>query len=115
MTDHFLTFLRTDSSSSTTKTPTNSVIYKRTFNEHSIFQFRNLLSQLDWELVIQSEDANSAYELFLKYFYTQYENFLQNSVYFVLFIFRDSLFALNHSLILLSSLFTVVKSVLISL
>ncbi|XP_057298328.1 uncharacterized protein LOC130629208 [Hydractinia symbiolongicarpus] len=38
-----------------------------------MIQFRNLLSKLDWELVMQSEDANSAYQLFLKYFYTQYE------------------------------------------
>jgi len=47
--------------------------FKRQINNHSISKFRNLLLETDWELVLQCENANSAYDLFTRIFSAQYE------------------------------------------
>lgn len=72
MTDHFPTFLITKSITPD-NIPTKHTIYKRQINENSIQQFRYLLINfVNWELVLQSRDADNAYELFLAQFCKQY-------------------------------------------
>ena len=48
-------------------------IFQRNINEKSISEFRNLLqNNTDWEIIKKCEDANSAYNLFIRFFSTHY-------------------------------------------
>ncbi|MBY0580085.1 MAG: hypothetical protein K2P53_00155, partial [Rickettsiales bacterium] len=73
LSDHFATFLITKNITTNYK-PSKTIIYKRQINKNSIQQFQDLLKyKIDWDLILQSSEANNAYELFLNCFCNQYE------------------------------------------
>ena len=70
--DHFPTFLA--SKNITINLENNkTVIRKRQINDITIEAFKNLLKEMDWELIYQTDNANEAYEVFLKLFNKYYE------------------------------------------
>ena len=67
LTDHFPNFLTTDNITPD-NTSSKSTIYRRQINVNSLQKFRNLVTDIDWDLVLQSSEVNSAYDLFLTFF-----------------------------------------------
>ncbi|XP_065663015.1 putative histone-lysine N-methyltransferase 1 [Hydra vulgaris] len=73
LSDHFPTFLVTNNIINN-NIPSKTTIFRRQINENSVKQFQNLLrNNVDWNLVLQSNDANNSYDLFLSQFCKQYE------------------------------------------
>ena len=70
--DHFLIFLVSKDININVEN-NKSTIVKRRINDITIQTFKNLLKEMDWELVYQTENANEAYKVFLKLFIKQYE------------------------------------------
>ncbi|XP_065672231.1 putative histone-lysine N-methyltransferase 1 [Hydra vulgaris] len=71
--DHFPTFLVTNNIINN-NIPSKTTIFRRQINENSVKQFQNLLrNNVDWNLILQSNDANNSYDLFLNQFCKQYE------------------------------------------
>ena len=73
--DHFPIFFilnnKTTEKDSKTKCEYKT-IFKRVINNNSIIEFRDMLSQVDWHLLKECKDADSAYDLFLRFFLTGY-------------------------------------------
>lgn len=64
ITDHFPIFLKTNIKTKTCKTE-NIKIYKRQFSETNTCKFRKLLTEMNWDLITETNDVDGAYELFL--------------------------------------------------
>lgn len=73
ITDHFPTFLISDSTD-TSSHSTTTTIHKRVFNEPSITKFRQLLLGANWELIKETKNPNDSYNLFLKLFTREYNS-----------------------------------------
>ena len=69
--DHFPNFILC--SESTTENTTETVFYKRSFDNDSIKNFQNLLTPASWELVTDATGTNHAYEAFIAIFSRLYE------------------------------------------
>jgi hypothetical protein len=64
ITDHFPIFLISNNITDN-HSALKSSIQMRQINENSLLHFRNLLSEkIDWNLIVQSQDANKAYDFF---------------------------------------------------
>jgi len=72
LTDHFPNFLYMENLTNSIQS-TDKVIYRREINPTSIKNFKNLLMEMNWELVSESNDVNGAYDLFLDFFTKQYD------------------------------------------
>ncbi|XP_065658022.1 uncharacterized protein LOC136082540 [Hydra vulgaris] len=73
ITDHFPIFLITNNITDN-YSALKSTIQMRQINENSLLHFRNLLSEkIDWDLILQSQEANKAYDLFLAQFCKYYD------------------------------------------
>ncbi|XP_065658632.1 uncharacterized protein LOC136083154 [Hydra vulgaris] len=73
ITDHFPIFLITNNITDN-HSALKSTIQMRQINENSLLHFRNLLSEkIDWDLILQSQEANKAYDLFLAQFCKYYD------------------------------------------
>ncbi|XP_065650275.1 uncharacterized protein LOC136078429 [Hydra vulgaris] len=73
ITDHFPIFLITNNITDN-HFALKSTIQMRQINENSLLHFRNLLSEkIDWDLILQSKEANRAYDLFLAQFCKYYD------------------------------------------
>jgi hypothetical protein len=70
--DHFPVFLLSESEIFTQQNK-KTVITKRNITDESTFKFKTLLSETDWDLVYQSTDASTAYDVFIKTFSDLYE------------------------------------------
>ena len=71
--DHFPIFILLNDSNTEIEGEKHTTIFKREFNNTSIIEFRNLLLQVDWQLLEECKDADSAYDLFLRFFQDQYQ------------------------------------------
>jgi hypothetical protein len=69
--DHFPNFLITNHL--IVEEVNSLTTYVREINNNSIKKFRNFLLETDWEFVTKCNDANNAYDLFIRLFYKQYE------------------------------------------
>ena len=65
--DHFPVFV-IDKNMSSTNYPDMIVKKIRPFNEKNLHDFKNNLNMTDWSLVLETEDPNQAYSVFLKQF-----------------------------------------------
>ncbi|XP_065681549.1 uncharacterized protein LOC136095198 [Hydra vulgaris] len=72
ITDHFPVFLITDSATPNKKIETKT-IYVRNINNESIITFRDLLQEINWELLTDCNDVNNGYDFFIRVFTKQYE------------------------------------------
>ena len=72
ITDHFSIFLTTKSQLLDKNSKVCSV-FKRQINNNTLAKFYNRLSELNWELLNDCNNANDAYDLFLRMFLQQYE------------------------------------------
>ncbi|XP_065642282.1 uncharacterized protein LOC136073917 [Hydra vulgaris] len=72
ITDHFPVFLITDSAIPKKKIETKT-IYVRNINNESIVTFRDLLQEINWELLNDCNDVNNGYDFFIRVFTKQYE------------------------------------------
>ena len=71
--DHFPVFI-VDKNMSTTNYPDSIVKRVRSFNEKNITAFKNNLAMTDWSLVLETQDPNLSYTVFLKQFSKIYDN-----------------------------------------
>ena len=71
--DHFPIFIVSNDCDNEIQEDKYKTIFKREFNNTSIIEFRNLLLQVDWQLLKKCKDADSAYDLFLRFFQNQYQ------------------------------------------
>ena len=65
--DHFPVFV-IDNNMSSTNYPDMIVKKIRSFNEKNVHDFKNNLNMTDWSLVLETEDPNQSYSVFLKQF-----------------------------------------------
>jgi len=70
--DHFPIFLLTDIDTNFKNDKKEKIIKTRVYSEFNIQNFRKYLQEQNWELLTETNDVNSAYELFLKLFSKQY-------------------------------------------
>ena len=71
--DHFPVFI-VDKNMSTTNYPDSIVKRVRSFNEKNITAFKNNFAMTDWSLVLETQDPNLSYTVFLKQFSKIYDN-----------------------------------------
>ena len=69
--DHFPVFV-IDKNMSSTNYPDMIVKKIRPFNEKNVNDFKNNVIMTDWSLVLETEDPNQSYSVFLKQFLTIY-------------------------------------------
>ncbi|XP_065675902.1 uncharacterized protein LOC136092111 [Hydra vulgaris] len=72
LTDHFPVFLIIISATLENKIKTKTV-YIRKINNESIATFRDLLHEVNWELLTDCNDVNDGYNFFIRMFTRQYE------------------------------------------
>ena len=65
--DHFPVFI-IDNNIKTTNFPENLTKKIRIINNFTINNFKEKLSEVDWSLVLNTQDSNNAYDIFLKQF-----------------------------------------------
>ena len=73
LTDHFPVFI-VDRNMSTTNYPDSVVKQIRIFNEKNINKFKSNLASTDWSLVLETENPNQSYKVFLKQFLKIYND-----------------------------------------
>ena len=70
--DHFAIFLISENGN-LSHHQDHITIFKRQINDQSINYFINLISEVDWNVIKETNDANKAYDCFLKLFLDKYE------------------------------------------
>ena len=78
MSDHFPVFCNVKTNVSTNSDKT--IIYKRTFNEESVDDFKYLLNHVDWNYIVNSDTSESYYKFLMKFSELYYVAFPETKI-----------------------------------